>query len=290
MLSSIPLCVKTMNQRTMSSSSTENVTTAANQDAHHTVTEEAAEDVIVNTTVCQDNESKTNPEIQVVGHIPPIDAFPVVVAADKPAEPKDMTDVKTTTGTTGPQVLKVAALEDANRIRIATQGIDLDKVGIKDARIIMSEEHKSLGYRPPPDSLAAKAQRSSSKHPHSSLGFDNAVLREAARADAERIKVDRVTNVNTLTAEEARKPQSEERKVLGYRPPPGSLSAEAQSIVDKRDREPVTKELAAEIMSEEHKRLGHRPKSGSFAATVQSLADRNEQHGTKLTIADIPSM
>jgi len=103
-------------------------------------------------------------------------------------------------------------------------------------------------------------------------------------------RADRLINVKTLTVEEARKLQSEEQKALGYRPPPGSLSAEAQSIADKRDREPVTKELAAEIMSEEHKRLGHRPKPGSFAATIQSLADKNQQYGTKLTIADIPSL
>jgi len=51
----------------------------------------------------------------------------------------------------------------------------------------------------------------------------------------------RLINVNTLTAEEAHKLQSEEQKALGYRPPPGSLSAEAQSVIDKRDHEPVTK-------------------------------------------------
>ena len=112
----------------------------------------------------------------------------MVAATDKPAESKDTTDTKTTNGTVDPQVLKVAALEDANRIQMATLSIDLDKIGTKDARIIMSEEHKSLGYRPPPDSLAAKAQRSSAKHPNSSLGLDAAMLREAARADAERIK------------------------------------------------------------------------------------------------------
>ena len=96
--------------------------------------------------------------------------------------------MKTTTDTIDPQVLKVAALEDANRIQMAALTIDLGKVGAKDARIIMSEQHKSLGYRPPPDSLAAKAQRSSTKHPDSTLGLDAAKLREAARADAERIK------------------------------------------------------------------------------------------------------
>ena len=112
----------------------------------------------------------------------------MVAAADKPARPKDMIDMKPANSTIDSQVLNVAALEDANRIQMATLGIDLDKVGVKDARIIMSEEHKSLGYRPPPDSLAAKAQRSSTKHPDSSLGLGATTLREAARADAERIK------------------------------------------------------------------------------------------------------
>lgn len=123
-----------------------------------------------------------------MGHVPPVDAFAVVDTVDKPAKAKDTEDIRTADRTIDSQVLKVAALEDANRIQMATLGIDLDKVGAKDARIIMSEEHKSLGYRPPPDSLAAKAQRSSAKHPDSSLGLDNATLREAARTDAERIK------------------------------------------------------------------------------------------------------
>jgi hypothetical protein len=54
-------------------------------------------------------------------------------------------------------------------------------------------------------------------------------------------RADRLISTNTLTAEEAHKHLPDERKVLGYRSPPGSLSAEAQSVVDKHDREPVTK-------------------------------------------------
>jgi len=101
-------------------------------------------------------------------------------------ESKDKTDVWSTTGTTDPQILRI--VDGPNRTRTATLSIDLDKAGVKDARIIMSEEHKNLGYRPPSDSLAAKAQRSSTRHPDSSLELDSATLREAARADAERIK------------------------------------------------------------------------------------------------------
>ena len=135
--------------------------------------------------------SKTDPgETQVIGCVSRTSAFAAEVQSpiDKPAEPKDMTETKITIGTIDPQLLKVTELEDANRVQMVTQSIDLDKVGAKDARIIMSEEHKSLGYRPPPDSIAARAQRSSSKHPDSSLGLDAATLRDAARADAERVK------------------------------------------------------------------------------------------------------
>ena len=107
---------------------------------------------------------------------------------EEPAESKDKRNVRSTTGTTDPQILRVATLESPNHTRTVAPSIDLDKVGVKDARVIMSEEHKNLGYRPPPDSLAAKAQRSSAKHPDSSLGLDSATLREVARADAERIK------------------------------------------------------------------------------------------------------
>lgn len=228
----------------MSSSNTENFTAVALQDPHHTAAAEAtSEDVVISLIVPhQGNEGKTSPnEVEVVGDIAPFDTSAPVAETRGPAEPELMNDTMAPTSTIDPEALKVAALEDATRILGATLSIDLDKVGAKDARIIMSEEHKSLGYRPPPDSLAAKAQRSSTKHPDSSLGLDAATLREAARADAERIKADRTININTLTAEEVRKLQSEEQKALGYRPPPGSLSAEAQSTVDRRNREPVTK-------------------------------------------------
>lgn len=134
-------------------------------------------------------ESKTNPdESGVVGDIPHVAAPAVVAEARKPSKFRDTEEGKTFTNTVDPEVLRVAALEDANRIRGATLSIDLDKVGVKDARIIMSEEHKNLGYRPPSNSLAAKAQRSAAMHPDSSLGLDASTLREAARADAERIK------------------------------------------------------------------------------------------------------
>lgn len=53
----------------------------------------------------------------------------------------------------------------------------------------MSEEHKALGYRPPPGSLAADAQAAAAKHPHgrSDSKIDAQILAEAAIKDAARI-------------------------------------------------------------------------------------------------------
>lgn len=53
----------------------------------------------------------------------------------------------------------------------------------------MSEEHKLLGFRPPPGSLAADAQAAAAKHPvvdHTQV-LPIAKLKQAAKADAERI-------------------------------------------------------------------------------------------------------
>ena len=52
----------------------------------------------------------------------------------------------------------------------------------------MSEEHKALGYRPPPGSLAAEAQAAAARHPHSSAGLDPAILTKAALEDAKKIE------------------------------------------------------------------------------------------------------
>lgn len=94
-------------------------------------------------------------------------------------------------------------------------------------------------------------------------------------------------NLETITQEEAHALQSEEHKTLGFRPPPGSVAAMAQSVVDQRAKEPVTKELAATIESEEHKVLGHLPESGSIAAMAQSLADKNENDGGERKLGDV---
>lgn len=123
----------------------------------------------------------------------------------------------------------------------------------------MSEEHRALGYRPPPGSLAAMAQAAAAKHPDASAGVDPATLAQAALEDAKQIAAERSSNesasshssasspdptaqlhLNTISAPEARTLQSEEHKLLGHRPPAGSVAAQAQSVVDQRAQVPVS--------------------------------------------------
>lgn len=60
----------------------------------------------------------------------------------------------------------------------------------------MSHEHRALGYRPPPGSLAADAQAAAARHPNTSSGpaaatritLKDEILREAAVRDAEKIR------------------------------------------------------------------------------------------------------
>ncbi|EMD35170.1 hypothetical protein CERSUDRAFT_97093 [Gelatoporia subvermispora B] len=194
--------------------------------------------------------------------------------------------------------LQRAALEDAAKIKEANaqEAIRLDKLGQAEARKLMSEEHKALGYRPPPGSLAAEAQSAAAKHPDASVGVDTATLSKAALEDAKKIESQRngtsptdapELNLDTISAPETRALQSEEQKTLGYRPPSDSLTAQAQSVVDSRANEPVTKDLSSTIQSEEHKALGHRPETGTLAATAQSLADKNEADGGDRKLGDV---
>lgn len=73
-----------------------------------------------------------------------------------------------------------------------------------DARRLMSAEHKALGFRPPPGSLAAEAQAEAAKHPNTPVRLSAEELRKAALADAERIKGLRAgtneLNLNTVGA------------------------------------------------------------------------------------------
>ncbi|KAI1790905.1 hypothetical protein LXA43DRAFT_890166 [Ganoderma leucocontextum] len=162
-------------------------------------------------------------------------------------------------------------------------GIDIEAVSMAEARKIMSEEHKILGFRPPHGSFAADVQSVASKHPEGKpdTPVDTTKLREIAREDALRILAERKTspgadrdapsssttasasaakaaqdgggggggegkhrdvatpvrhapqspgiNLNTINATDARILMSHEHRALGFRPPPGSLAAEAQS-------------------------------------------------------------
>ncbi|KAI0370912.1 hypothetical protein BV20DRAFT_1112882 [Pilatotrama ljubarskyi] len=235
-------------------------------------------------------------------------------------------------------------------------GIDLDAVSMAEARKVMSEEHKILGFRPPHGSFAAEVQSIAAKHPEGKPGAsppDTAKLKEIAREDALRILAERKTNtgadkdalpptakpvngsdkhvtparhsppdpsvnLNKISADAARVLMSHEHRALGFRPPPGSLAAEAQSAAArhpdgdgthldddtlreialrdaeriKADRElnlhgesginvsTLGKEAAAAVASAEARALGHPPPKGSLAAEAQSAADRHPEGGT----------
>jgi len=162
-------------------------------------------------------------------------------------------------------------------------GIDLNVIGKAEARKIMSEEHKALGFRPPHGSLAAEAQAAAAKHPQITLPNAHPPpiekLKEAAREDAARIlaqrkpedhpephhptqtqphhptttktpsplpspsaplapalasiAIDPAFDLNTISEADARRLMSHEHRALGFRPPPGSLAAEAQAAASK---------------------------------------------------------
>lgn len=76
---------------------------------------------------------------------------------------------------------------------------------IADARKLISEEHKALGYRPPPGSLASQAQALVARHETShaedhGLTLDEEQIREAALLDAERIKKERESTLLDLNS------------------------------------------------------------------------------------------
>lgn len=60
----------------------------------------------------------------------------------------------------------------------------------------MSAEHKALGYRPPPGSLAATAQAEAAKHPEAKLGLPEEALTQAAMEDAVRIEEQRTAGLD----------------------------------------------------------------------------------------------
>ncbi|KAH9948083.1 hypothetical protein B0H21DRAFT_735292 [Amylocystis lapponica] len=138
---------------------------------------------------------------------------------------------------------------NSNHSLAETLGVDLNVIGKSEARKIMSEEHRILGFRPPHGSLAAEAQAAAAKHPEGIVEADKPdvqKLKALAREDAERIlRVQTVpksvspttaeggVNLSTISATEARTLMSHEHRALGFRPPPGSLAAEAQAAAAK---------------------------------------------------------
>ncbi|KAI0093705.1 hypothetical protein BDY19DRAFT_918415 [Irpex rosettiformis] len=140
-------------------------------------------------------------------------------------------------------------------------GIDLNTIGKAEAKKIMSIEHKVLGFRPPQGSFAAEAQAAAAKHPEVlGIQLDSEKLKEAAKIDAQRILAERnqssgtgnptssavdkaavvlddgttpEVDLTTLSEADARKLMSHEHRALGFRPPPGSVAAEAQALVAK---------------------------------------------------------
>lgn len=170
---------------TITSTNTAHLVDAAHRDAQRIV----ANDIVhinVDEISPEDARLLMSEEHKILGYRPPPHSL-----ASNAQSAASKHKASNSSGSFDPEQLRLAALEDANRI-IAEQArfaaLDLDKVGAKDARKLMSEEHKALGYRPPPGSLAAQAQRSSVKHPDSSVGLDAAALKEVARLDAEKVE------------------------------------------------------------------------------------------------------
>ncbi|EIW76835.1 hypothetical protein CONPUDRAFT_168578 [Coniophora puteana RWD-64-598 SS2] len=119
----------------------------------------------------------------------------------------------------------------------AVDAIDFNNMSEDDARRLMSKEHKELGYRPPPGSLAAQAQAAAAKQSgRPGLGrLDSELLNTVAREDAELVRARtegasgiQGVDITDLAEGDARKLVSVEHRALGYNPPRGSLAAEAQ--------------------------------------------------------------
>ncbi|KAL0577622.1 hypothetical protein V5O48_004383, partial [Marasmius crinis-equi] len=89
---------------------------------------------------------------------------------------------------TAATLTEIAVQDAANKI---IGSINLDNIGEAEARKIMSVEHKALGYRPPPGSLASEAQAAAAKHPHPDAGVDGELLKQAALEDAAKIEKER---------------------------------------------------------------------------------------------------
>ncbi|TRM60087.1 hypothetical protein BD626DRAFT_632859 [Schizophyllum amplum] len=169
------------------------------------------------------------------------------------------------------------AAADAAKIE-AQRLVDLEKVTPEDAKKLMSEEHKALGYRPPAGSLAAEAQSKASKiaEPSAVPALDEETIRKAALSDAARIQLERgqpvpersITgelDIDALSEADAKKLMSEEHKALGYRPPQNSLAAKAQAAAARHPQGNGTT-VDARLLTE---------------AAVRDAARISEERGTK---------
>ncbi|KAI0651351.1 hypothetical protein C8Q79DRAFT_1004649 [Trametes meyenii] len=161
---------------------------------------------------------------------------------------------------------------------IGRHDIDVQKIGLNEARKLMSEEHRALGYHPSPGSIAATAQAATAKHPGADAGIGAANLVRAALKDAQHtvdecgLSLAAKLTRHTTSVAETRMPQSEEHKTLEHRPAAGSTAAQAQSAVNKRSQVPaglsckgvtlgyfrpqVTETLATSIDSRERNEVG----------------------------------
>ncbi|KAF7421061.1 hypothetical protein PC9H_011581 [Pleurotus ostreatus] len=200
-------------------------------------------------------------------------------------------------------------IEDASRIA-ADRGIDLKDIGLAEARRIMSEEHKALGYRPPHGSLASAAQAAASKHPNpesNTLHIDEETLRRAALEDAARIAAQRShpgspetdastsgINLDAIGVEEARRLMSAEHKALGYRPPPGSLAADAQAAASKHPKglegvpKPPREVLAQEALKDAARIASQR--SGSSKSNSSGSPPESPEQGALESSKDVRSL
>jgi len=83
----------------------------------------------------------------------------------------------------------------------------------------MSLEHKALGYRPPPGSLAAEAQHAASVHPATQATIAEDILSQAALRDAARIASERGSK-SPPAAKDAPMPKAESPKAKSESPEP----------------------------------------------------------------------
>ncbi|KAF9814649.1 hypothetical protein IEO21_05012 [Rhodonia placenta] len=145
------------------------------------------------------------------------------------AERKTNADPDSPTKANGNGIAKAA------KISPPVGGVNLATISAAEARTLMSHEHRALGFRPPPGSLAAEAQAAAAKHPDGpGVSVDSDTLKDIALRDAERIKADRElnivneVNVSTLGKVGAERVAEAEEEALGRSPPPGSLADEAK--------------------------------------------------------------